>query len=55
VSLDEYLHRKRVLRESEGARLQSDLIALGRSLRVFLGNCGELLRFMTFIALSWYA
>jgi hypothetical protein len=48
VSLDEYQARKRALRESEGARLQSDLLALERSLRVFLGNCDELFRLTTF-------
>jgi hypothetical protein len=48
VSLDEYLERKRALRESEEAKLQSDLLALKHSLRVFLGNCEELFRLITF-------
>ena len=48
MSLDEYQRRKAVLRDTDGAKLLSDLSALQRSLRVFLGNCEELLRLVTF-------
>src|SRR5262249_41230918 len=37
---------KRALRESDGGRLQSDLLALDRSLRLFIVNCDELLGFL---------
>lgn len=47
TSLREYDEMKQALRQSEGALLQSDLLALERSLRVFLGNCDELLGFLS--------
>jgi hypothetical protein len=45
ASIDEYKEKRKALAASEGARLQSDLQALGRSFRVFMGNCDELLGF----------
>ena len=38
---------KQALRQSEGARLHSDLLGLERSLGVFMKNCDELLRFLS--------
>jgi hypothetical protein len=38
-SLNEYNEMKQAMLRSEGALLYSDLLALHRSLQVFLGNC----------------
>jgi hypothetical protein len=38
---------KQAMLRSEGALLYSDLLALHRSLQVFLGNCDQLLGFMS--------
>jgi hypothetical protein len=46
-SVREYNEMKQAMRQSEGARLYSDLLALQRSLQVFLGNCDQLLGFMS--------
>ena len=46
-SLREYNEMKQAMRQSEGARLYSDLLALHRSLQVFLANCDQLLGFMS--------
>jgi hypothetical protein len=42
-TVDEYNEMKDALRLSDGALLASDLLALKRSLRVFVANCDELL------------
>jgi hypothetical protein len=46
-SLNEYNEMKQAMLRSEGALLYSDLLALHRSLQVFLGNCDQLLGFMS--------
>jgi hypothetical protein len=46
-SLTEYDEMKQALRQSEGALLDSDLLALKRSLGVFVRNCDELLGFLS--------
>jgi hypothetical protein len=46
-SLREYNEMKQAMRQSDGARLSSDASALHRSLQVFLGNCDQLLGFMS--------
>ena len=43
MSLREYNERKQLLRQSGGALLYSDLLALKRSLGLFVRNCEELL------------
>src|SRR4051812_28140216 len=45
-SLREYEETKQALRQTDGARLHSDLQALGRSVRLFTVNCDELLGFL---------
>lgn len=46
ATLDEYKAKRKALAESEGAEVHDDLLALGRSLGVFTGNCDELLGFL---------
>jgi hypothetical protein len=46
-SLSEYQEMEQAMLRSEGALLYSDLVALHRSLQVFLGNCDQLLGFMS--------
>ena len=45
-SLGRYREMQRALRETDGALLHSDLLALKRSLGVFTGKCDELLGFL---------
>jgi hypothetical protein len=48
VSLQDYREMQQAMLHSKGGRLHSDLLALDRSLRVvFLGNCDQLLGFMS--------